>query len=63
MQEHVHSILKRNDMNNECVRITDKKGLYACPMHPEIQKDEPGKCPICGTDLVKQDQESGTEDN
>lgn len=25
---------------------------YTCPMHPQIVRDEPGKCPICGMDLV-----------
>lgn len=25
---------------------------FVCPMHPEIVKDEPGTCPICGMDLV-----------
>ncbi|WP_462330854.1 efflux RND transporter periplasmic adaptor subunit [Thiohalocapsa halophila] len=25
---------------------------YVCPMHPQIVKDEPGSCPICGMDLV-----------
>ena len=25
---------------------------YTCPMHPEIVRDEPGSCPICGMDLV-----------
>ena len=25
---------------------------YTCPMHPEVVKDEPGKCPICGMKLV-----------
>jgi P-type Cu2+ transporter len=25
---------------------------YTCPMHPEIVKDAPGKCPKCGMDLV-----------
>jgi hypothetical protein len=25
---------------------------YTCPMHPEIVRDAPGKCPICGMDLV-----------
>ncbi|EOR93287.1 Lead, cadmium, zinc and mercury transporting ATPase [Arcticibacter svalbardensis MN12-7] len=25
---------------------------YSCPMHPEIIKDKPGACPICGMDLV-----------
>ncbi|HYN79207.1 MAG TPA: heavy metal-binding domain-containing protein [Lamprocystis sp. (in: g-proteobacteria)] len=25
---------------------------YVCPMHPEVVRTEPGKCPICGMDLV-----------
>lgn len=25
---------------------------YICPMHPEIVSDKPGRCPICGMDLV-----------
>ena len=29
--------------------------IYTCPMHPEIIKDKPGKCPICGMDLVKKE--------
>lgn len=26
-------------------------GKYTCPMHPEIIRDEPGSCPICGMAL------------
>lgn len=26
-------------------------GLYVCPMHPEVQQDHPGLCPICGMAL------------
>ena len=26
--------------------------LYHCPMHPTYISDKPGKCPICGMDLV-----------
>jgi Cu+-exporting ATPase len=25
--------------------------LYTCPMHPEIRRDQPGSCPICGMAL------------
>jgi RND family efflux transporter MFP subunit len=25
---------------------------WRCPMHPQIVRDKPGKCPICGMDLV-----------
>jgi FtsP/CotA-like multicopper oxidase with cupredoxin domain len=26
--------------------------LYACPMHPEVTSDEPGRCPQCGMKLL-----------
>jgi Cu(I)/Ag(I) efflux system membrane fusion protein len=26
---------------------------YRCPMHPDVVRDEPGECPICGMDLVR----------
>jgi len=25
---------------------------YVCPMHPQIIRDQPGNCPLCGMDLV-----------
>ncbi|MDB5119364.1 MAG: efflux transporter, family, subunit [Sphingobacteriales bacterium] len=28
--------------------------VYTCPMHPQIKRDKPGDCPICGMALVKQ---------
>ena len=27
---------------------------YTCPMHPTIVQENPGSCPICGMDLVKE---------
>lgn len=29
------------------------KTVYTCPMHPEVQRAGPGKCPKCGMTLVK----------
>ena len=26
---------------------------YRCPMHPDVVRDQPGECPICGMTLVK----------
>lgn len=37
---------------------TESKVLYTCPMHPEIIRDAPGSCPICGMDLVKMETNS-----
>lgn len=28
-------------------------GKFTCPMHPEIHRHEPGKCPVCKMKLVK----------
>jgi transcription initiation factor IIE alpha subunit len=36
----------------------DKK-KYSCPMHPEVQSDQPGTCPKCGMKLVEKDKQSG----
>lgn len=37
---------------------------YVCPMHPQIIRDEPGNCPICGMDLVlKEQDETSAGDN
>lgn len=30
---------------------------WTCPMHPEVDEDEPGTCPICGMDLVEREDE------
>jgi hypothetical protein len=33
--------------------VAEKKAIvYACPMHPEVTSDKPGKCSKCGMDLV-----------
>jgi len=36
--------------------------LYTCPMHPEIIQDHPGRCPICGMDLVPVENEPADHD-
>jgi len=27
-------------------------GLWTCPMHPDVVREQPGTCPVCGMDLV-----------
>jgi len=31
------------------------KQLYTCGMHPQVIRDQPGRCPICGMDLTPLD--------
>ena len=33
---------------------------YTCPMHPQIIRNKPGTCPICGMDLVPFDKNNKT---
>lgn len=33
--------------------------MYVCPMHPEVRSHEPGSCPKCGMDLVKESELAG----
>jgi hypothetical protein len=28
--------------------------VFSCPIHPQVREANPGKCPRCGTTLVKQ---------
>lgn len=35
---------------------TPMADTYTCPMHPEIVRNAPGKCPICGMNLVKKEK-------
>ncbi len=32
-------------------RADDRSAAYTCPMHPEVTRDGPGACPICGMAL------------
>ncbi len=44
---------KSSDNVGEREHIHQGKKTYTCPMHPEIIRDAPGTCPICGMDLVE----------
>ncbi len=52
-----HSTL--TDMTMKPVKTTSsKKKIWTCSMHPQVREDHPGKCPICGMDLILLKQES-----
>jgi P-type Cu2+ transporter len=36
---------------------------YTCPMHPEVIKDAPGKCPKCGMDLIPMKEANAKHEN
>lgn len=42
-EEHTHSEVENNT-------------TWTCSMHPQIKRNEPGDCPICGMDLIPMDE-------
>ena len=50
-----HSPRKTND-NNETITQNKQATIWTCAMHPQIRMPEPGKCPICGMDLIPLNQ-------
>lgn len=39
-----------------------KTTIWTCAMHPQIRKDAPGKCPICGMNLIPLSQNASNVD-
>jgi Cu(I)/Ag(I) efflux system membrane fusion protein len=57
----IYFFVLKSDHHSENVHQME---VYTCPMHPEIIRDKPGSCPICGMTLVKKVMESkALEDN
>jgi len=40
------------------VENVQKKEQWTCSMHPEIIRDKPGTCPVCGMELVRKEENS-----
>jgi Cu+-exporting ATPase len=38
-------------------------GIYTCPMHPEVQQQGPGPCPLCGMALEPLDPRAAADDS
>ncbi len=41
----------------------DKETIFTCPMHPEIEQEEPGTCSKCGMELEPKYIEAGGEED
>lgn len=46
-------------------KSSDTSGVdvYTCPMHPEVQQDHPGLCPICGMTLEPKEVTAEVDDS
>lgn len=44
------------------IEQTKQETIWTCAMHPQIRMHEPGKCPICGMDLIPLNQNNAEID-
>ena len=51
-QMFVRAVVNSNVAEGGKVMAPEMAGKWICPMHPDIVKDAPGSCDICGMDLV-----------
>ncbi len=56
----IYYVVKKSDAKTEA---QSQKQIYTCSMHPQIIRDKPGNCPICGMALVKKITQDKTVDN
>ena len=55
-----HSSKKSEERINTSTEVTQGT-IWTCSMHPQIRMDKPGKCPICGMDLIPLVQNNSTQ--
>lgn len=56
----IYFFAKKSDNHSE---MEHQNEVYTCSMHPEIIRDEPGNCPICGMTLVKKITDNNSIDD
>lgn len=61
MNKHHHHHHQGSSMQLEA--NVQQVQLFSCPMHPEVESNEPGNCPICGMALEPQQITIAPEDN
>lgn len=47
---------------NEVTANEESGTIWTCSMHPQIKMDKPGKCPLCGMDLIPLKSSDGGDD-
>ena len=55
---HGHS----GDKHSDSTMTKSQAEIWTCSMHPQIKLPKPGKCPICGMNLIPLENDSSDED-
>jgi len=48
----------KTEVKQEQTAQNSKTTIWTCAMHPQIRMDHPGKCPICGMELIPLNQDN-----
>lgn len=52
LAQRLHWIRADSDRASAPAASADGGTIHTCPMHPNIRQPSPGRCPICGMELV-----------
>ena len=52
----------KTESNHQTISSSDHQEIWTCSMHPQIRRNEPGSCPICGMDLIPLESEGVNDD-
>lgn len=59
----VYSCGNKQSHENHESNVPKEQKIYTCPMHPEIIRNAPGQCPICGMELVEKSNKGEKQEN
>lgn len=60
-EHHSHDSIAEHPHGHDLQQ--DENGVWTCSMHPQIKQDKPGKCPICGMDLIPLRKSGNSHEN
>lgn len=60
-EHHSHDSIAEHTHSHDLQQ--DENGVWTCSMHPQIKQDKPGKCPICGMDLIPLRKSGNSHEN
>ena len=55
------STMDSHDHNMETTSTSNSEEIWTCSMHPQVQQNEPGDCPLCGMDLIPLEANSSND--